>query len=443
VGLLLSTALIPLGSTSIAVALPAIGRDFSSEAATLTQWLVNSYLVVGIVLLSPGGKIGDLWGPRRALAIGQLLFACGAALGIVGASLGWLVAARVTMAAGGALISPATMALLRNSTGPERRARVFGMFGAVMGLSAAVGPPMGGVLVQSFGWRSIFVVNFPLLLIAVALLRGLATPVATRRVRFDWIGSVLVGAGLAAAIVGSKTTGTRALLLVAAGAALLAVCVRGVHSVEEPVLDPDLFLVRAFAAGAVVVALHNLAMYALVFQLPLLLGGLLGSSSAEVGRVLLGMLISMVLCAPLGGRVSERFGARAVAVAGTTLALGGILLLAASDLSSARDALGPLIVLGVGLGLASAPSQASALSAAPRERSGMASGALSTLRYLGGVIGIGVLGVVLGDGGAGELGAHRTALRIFAAAMLLAVLPSALLPGRKTPGAEEIPPTPL
>jgi MFS family permease len=443
-GLLLSTAVVPLASTSIAVALPAIGQDFAREASTLTQWLVNSYLLVGIVLLSPGGKIGDLWGPRRALAIGQSLFGIGAALGIAGASLSWLVAARVAMAAGGALISPATMALLRNSTGSARRARVFGTFGAVMGLSAALGPPLGGVLVQSFGWRSIFVVNFPILLVAAALLRGLDTPAtARRRVRFDWVGSFLVGVGLAAVIVGSKVSGPRALLLFAAGAALLALFVRWERSVDEPVLDPDLFRVRTFAAGAAVAALHNLAMYALLFQLPLLLGALLGNSSAEVGRILLGMMISMVAFTPLGGRVSERVGARMVAVAGTTLALAGTLLLATADLTSAAHALAPLILLGVGLGLASAPAQAAALGAVARERSGMASGALSTLRYLGGAIGIGVLGVVLEGAGAAELGAHRTALGIFAAALLLALLPSTLLPGRKTPGAGEVPPTPV
>jgi EmrB/QacA subfamily drug resistance transporter len=442
-GLVLSVALVPLGSTSIAVALPAIGRELGTDAATLTQWLVNSYLVVGIVLLSPGGKAGDLWGPKRALATGQLLFAAGAGLGILGASLGWLVGARVTMAAGGALIGPATMALLRNTTPPERRARVFGMFGAVMGLSAAVGPPLGGLLVQAFGWRAIFVVNFPILVAAALLLRGLGrTPAPARRVRFDWIGSVLVGAGLTAAVAASKSSGPLALLLFAAGAVLLAVFLRWEHSVEEPVLDPDLFRERAFAAGAAIVALHNLAMYALLFQLPLLLGGLLGSSSAEVGRTLLAMMASMVACAPLGGRVSERYGARTVALVGTTLGVVGTALLAASNLSSAEDALVPLLLLGLGMGLAGAPAQAAALSAVSREQSGMASGALSTLRALGSMIGVGVLGVVLQGAGAADMGAHRTALRIFAAAMVVALLPSALLPGKQVRAAE-IPPTPV
>jgi MFS family permease len=444
---MLSTALVPLGSTMIAVALPAIGGDFASDPSTLTQWLVNSYLVVGIVLLSPAGKLGDVWGARRALSLGQLLFAGGAVLGIVGASLAWLIAARVTMAAGGALIGPATMSLLRNSTPPLYRARVFGVFGAVMGLSAAVGPPLGGVLVQALGWRSIFLVNFPILAGGAALLRGLdVAPAARQAVRFDWLGTALLAAGLTAAVAGSKAAGPLAPALLGAGALVLALFLRWERSAPEPVFDPALLRRRAFAAGGALVALQNLAMYALLFQLPLWFGDVLGRSSADVGRVLLGMMISMVACAPLGGRISERLGARAVAVAGTALAVAGLLLLAGSGLGRPSDALLPLVLLGVGLGITGAPAQAAALSAVDREQSGMASGALSTLRYLGGVVGIGALGLVLEGAPAADLdaalAAHRTALRVFTAALLLALIPAALLPGRGTERAE-LPPPPV
>jgi MFS family permease len=445
-GLVLSTALVPLGSTMIAVALPAIGSDLGTDPAALTQWLVNSYLVVGIVLLSPAGKLGDLWGARRALSLGQVLFAVGAGLGFVGASLPWLVGARVTMAAGGALIGPATMALLRNTTAPSRRARVFGFFGAVMGLSAALGPPLGGILVQTMGWRSIFVANLPILATGALLLRGLARPpAAPRGVRFDWVGSALLGAGLSAAVAASKASGSGALALGASAALLLPLFLRWERSVADPVLDPGLFRIRAFTAGGAIVALHNLAMYALLFQLPLWFGSLLQSSAAETGRVLLGMMLAMVVCAPLGGRLSERLGARGVALLGTALSAGAMLALDAHRILRPQDALIQLVLLGLGLGLTSAPAQAAALSAVEHRQSGMASGALSTLRYLGGVVGIGVLGVVLGGGTEGTVAgaaAHQTALRLFAVALLLALLPAALLPGRRTSGEEPLP-TPI
>jgi MFS family permease len=440
IGLLLSTALVPMGSTMIAVALPAIGRHVAVEAATLTQWLVNSYLVVGIVLQSPAGKLGDRWGARRALMLGHVLFAAGSAVGFVARSFEPLVVARVAMAAGGALVVPATMALLRNSTMPARRARVFGLFGASMGLSAAVGPAIGGLLVEAFGWRAIFLANLPLLALASPLVRGASGPrPGAPSARFDWIGSLLLGAALGCAVVGSKTSGSRGPLMLGSAGVLFVAFVLWERRVDEPVLDPKLFRRSAFVAGAALIALHNLAMYSLLFQLPLWFSFAKSGSSGEMGRALLVMMLSMVVCSPIGGRASERLGARSLAALGTLTGLGGILLLAdLAKMAEPADALPGLFLVGAGLGLSAAPAQATALGAVAREQAGMASGALSTARYLGAVVGIGVLGVALGDlSHAAQptevLAAHRTALFWFALAMAIALVPALLLPGRPSP----------
>jgi len=437
VGLVLSCALVPLASTTIAVALTAIGDDLGAEPAALTQWLVNSYLVVAIVLQSPAGKLGDLWGARRALALGQVLFATGSVLGFQGGSLPVLVGARVTMAAGGALLVPAAMALVRNSTAANRRARVFGLFGSSMALSAATGPLLGGLLVEAFGWRSIFLANLPVLALAAPLVRGLREPLEgrPRAARFDWAGTVLLGAALASVLGGSKTGGTAAAGLFALGAALLFVFVQWERRASDPVLDPALFRNVAFAAGGSIIALHNLAMYALLFQLPLWFTSALGSSSAEVGPVLLAMMLSMVVAAPLGGRASEKLGARAVALVGTSSSLAGLLLLTnLAGIAKPSDAVFALVLMGTGLGLANAPAQASALSAVDRGQAGMAAATLSMMRYVGGIVGIGILGAVLSgvpaDIGLQALPAHRSAIVIFCAAMALALVPAALLPGR-------------
>jgi MFS family permease len=435
-GLLLSTALVPLGSTMIAVALPAIARDLRADPASLTQWLVNSYLLVGIVLQSPAGKLADRWGVHRALALGQALFALGAVLGFAGGSLALLVAARVTMAAGGALLVPATVAVLRKATAPARRARTFGAFGASMGLAAALGPLVGGVLVEAFGWRAIFLANVPILAAAAPLVRGVAeAPSSDGRPTFDWPGSALLAAGLAIAVAGSKAGGPPGVGLLALGGAVLFVFLRWERRAGDPVLDPALFRNVPFAAGAGVVALHNWVMYALIFQLPIWFAAMMGSGSAEIGTVLIAMMLSMVVCSPLGGRLSERLGARAVAVAGTLSALAGVLLLTRLGHAAApADAIPALLVVGAGLGLAAAPTQSSAVSAVPPEQSGMAAGAFSTLRYLGGMVGIGVLGVVLRDAALADeavaLAAHQRALWVYGAVMFAAVLPAALLPGR-------------
>jgi MFS family permease len=167
----------PLNSTMIAVALPDISHEFGQDPSVVTQALVTSYLVAAVVLQSPAGKIGDRLGHSRMLAVGQVLVGAGALLGFLSPSVAALTAARVLMAAGGAVLVPATVALLRHELPPERRGRAFGAFGAVMALAAAVGPLVGGELVSQFGWPSVFVANLPVLAVSATLGVLAGTPV--------------------------------------------------------------------------------------------------------------------------------------------------------------------------------------------------------------------------------------------------------------------------
>ena len=167
----LAASLSPLGSTMIAVALPSIGSELGVGSGALTQWLVSSYLIVGIATMSPGGKLGDRIGHRRALVIGMAIYGAGSIAGFTLANLPSLAFARIAMAAGGAMSVPATMALLRNLVPPERRARTFGYFGSVMGTAAGIGPLVGGELTALFGWRSVFIANIPVILLAYFLIR--------------------------------------------------------------------------------------------------------------------------------------------------------------------------------------------------------------------------------------------------------------------------------
>ena len=171
VGMFLAASLSPLGSTMIAVALPSIGSELGVGSGALTQWLVSSYLIVGIATMSPGGKLGDRIGHRRALVIGMAIYGAGSIAGFTLANLPSLAFARIAMAAGGAMSVPATMALLRNLVPPERRARTFGYFGSVMGTAAGIGPLVGGELTALFGWRSVFIANIPVILLAYFLIR--------------------------------------------------------------------------------------------------------------------------------------------------------------------------------------------------------------------------------------------------------------------------------
>jgi len=433
-GMFLAAALAPLGSTMIAVALPSISSELGVPGPALTQWLVASYLIAGVAAMSPGGKLGDIIGHRRVLMLGMSVYAAGSLLGFLVATLPTLTVARIAMAVGGAMVTPATMALVRNAVPEERRPRTFGYLGSVLGTAAAIGPLVGGELVARFGWRAVFVANLPVLLVAFGLIHSwqpssVDRVAGARRARFDLVGSTLLTAALVLLVAASRMHGLLMASALAAGAALLVAFVVRERRSAEPVLDLRLFGRREFAAGSIVIAMQNLAMYSLLFQVPMFFEHVRHIHKGTTGRTVIGMMIAMVVLAPIGGRLAERLGARLVAVAGCVLSLVGVLALADfSRLAAPADALPGLILVGMGLGLATSPSQSAAMTAVDRERAGMAGGALSTSRYLGGVIGISLLGALLGT--APGVAAHRNAALCYVAALVVATIASALLPGR-------------
>lgn len=426
----LTASLMPLNSTMVAVAIPAIAAEFDRPAATVTQALVATYLITAIALQSPGGKLGDRLGQWRVFRIGQLAIGAGAILGFVTPSLWLLAGSRILMALGGALVVPATIALLRLELPPARRGRAFGSFGATMALAAAVGPIVGGVLVDAFSWEAVFIVNVPVL-VCSGLLAASAPrrPTPRTQARFDWVGSALLTAALVLIVVGAEGG---LVALWAVGLALLAPFAWWESRRDDPVVAFGLFRLRAFTAGTGVIALQNLAMYALLFELPLVLHALFDIDGRETGSLLLFLMVSMVALSLVAGRLTDRFGARPVAVVGSLLCLAGLAVLATSAFGSAGDVRVPLLLFGMGLGLCGPAAQSASMTAVPEAQSGMAAGVASTMRYLGGVVGIAILGRVLElGGGRGQiLHEHRTLLAVFAVALLASLACSAALPGR-------------
>jgi EmrB/QacA subfamily drug resistance transporter len=440
-GLLLASAQAPLGSTMIAVALPAIGHALHSDPALVTSLLVTSYLIVNIVAQSPGGKLGDVLGHARAIRLGMMLQAVSGFAGLFASQLSLLVLSRCALALGGALVIPATMALLRMHVAPERRGRVFGLVGATMSLSAAIGPPLGGELLGRFGWRAIFFVSLPCLAAAAALTRVAPPPSSHTAGRmslgefargFDWLGTLCLALGLGTLVAGSKLEGNLRLLAVVASLTCTAAFIVWELRCKSPVLDPRLFTQKAFAAGGSIVALVNFAMYGLLFLLPQFFQQVRGATAKEVGRVLFVMMIATFVTSPIGGRLVDRIGARATAFAGLVPMLIGVLWLGrATALQVPFDAAPALVLMGIGIGLSGAPSQASAMASVPAARAGMAAGATSTMRYLGGVLSILMLSAILGSAhGTVSIAAHETAGTAFAIAAALATLASLALPGR-------------
>lgn len=417
-GLALAALLAPLNSTIIAVALPSIVDAFRTTPALATQWLVTAYLVVTIVAQSPAGKLADLWGTSRVLTLGRVAFGLGALIAAFSPSLPVLAAGRVLMAIGGALSIPTVFAALRNSVPAARRGRIFGIFGAIMGAAAAAGPVLGGLLTSAYGWHSVFVVNVPVVLLSFLLVPPTR---ATRRAgtmpRFDWLGSAVLGLAMLLLVAAVNRA---SLLLATAMLVVLAAFVARELRAADPVLDVRLFTRAPFAAGSAIVGLQNLAMYAMLFLLPFFLAG---RGAARTGATLLLFTVSMVLASPVGGRLSDAIGARIVALAGALVSTAGALLFITQG-----ELVASVTLMGAGIGISTSPAQASALGAVPASQAGVASGALSTMRYAGGVVGSGLVTMLAGGG------LTRDArLFVFPAVLLVSAAAALALPGRRSP----------
>ena len=372
----LGAALTPLNSTMVAVALPALSMEFSAPAATVTLFVITGYLVATIVSQMPAGSVADRVGYARALTWGRWIFGVGAASGMLAPSLAFVVAGRLLMAAGGALIIPTAMALVRMAVPPERRARAFGIMGSVMGGAAALGPALGSWMAEHFGWRSLFVINVPLLLLSWMLQPRVDEAHTTRNRQFGYL---------------------------------------------------SLLRNRAFMTGAGVISTQNLAMYSLLIQVPFLFGGGEGAD-AGLGLAIIAMTFTMAAISPIGGFLAEWVGVKLIVAAGGLIAALGVAALGALPVSSSARQVGMrLLIVGFGLGLSTGPANASAISAVPQEQSGIASATVSMLRYLGAIAGSVILSLALVPGAAGSARQHL-ALWVFVGALVVSAVLGVLLP---------------
>lgn len=433
-GLLLAALLTPLNSTIVAVALPAISADMDSTPADVTRWLVTSYLAVCILAQSPAGKAADMWGYGRILTLGRLTFLIGTLAAALAPSLPVLAAGRVLMAVGGALTIPTVFAELSTRVPKARRGFIFGLFGAAMGAAAAVGPLLGGLVTTHFGWQAVFYVSIPIiaasfLLVPPILVEHTGAAAGDREPqsgrRFDIVGSILLALAILALVAAVERINTDGVWF-AAGAVVIGVLfVLRERRHGDSVLDVQLFRRHAFAAGTAIIALHNLVLYSMLLLLPFVLAasdsGGSGATALSAGGTLLLFTAAMVLAAPVGGQLSDRIGARIIAAGGSLLATAGALIFA---ITGGGVIAVSLVLMGAGVGLATSPAQAAALAAVRSSQAGIAAGALSTMRYLGGVVGSGLV-VLLAE--TGFLDDPR--MLIFPAALLISAVAALWLPG--------------
>ncbi|MET9416879.1 MFS transporter [Streptomyces klenkii] len=429
-----------MDSSALNVALPAIREDLAGSLAGL-EWLLNGYTITLAAFLLSGGAVSDRWGARRVFGVSLLGFVVTSAACAASPDLGSLVAARVLqgITAGGLL--PASLAVIAGMyPDPARRARALTVWGGVSSLALVFGPVLGGVLTTAVGWRSVFLINVPIGLLAWWLTRLQVPPSATREASLDPAGQALavlvVGCGIGALIEGGARgwtdTVTWVLLAVTlvAGAAFVAVERR----VTAPVLPLDLLARPRFACGLVIGALFQFGAYGAQFALSLRLQNTWGLDALGAGLSFLPFAGMWAFASFFLARAVTRTGPRPLLIGGAlAAAAGACALLPLGGQPSWWIFFGGSALLGLGAGLMGPSLPAVVLGALPADRSGLASGALNALRQIGGAVSIALFGVLL-DGSPGPAGL-RICLALVALGFLVVVLavPAALPSRARTP----------
>ena len=398
-----SLFIVGLDSTIINVALPSIGRDLHASVTGL-QWTIDGYALVLASFLMLSGATADRVGRRRVFLIGLATFTAGSGLCSLAPGLGWLVAFRMLQAIGGSMLNPVAMSIITNTfTDKTERARAIGVWGGGYGLSMALGPVVGGVLVDSVGWRGTFWVNIPVGLAAIALTaRFVPESRAPRPRRPDPVGQALIIVMLGSltyAIIEGPALGWHTpviMALFAVAAVALAVFVAFEARRTEPVLDPRFFRSAPFAGSVLTAISATAAVGGFLFLATLYLQDVRGMSALQAGLHMLPMATMMALGAVVSSRILARRGARLpMLAAGVGLAVGGVLL----SRLTASSALAPLavafVVFGIGAGVVNAPITYTAVSGMPVTQAGVASGIASTSRQIGQCLGIAVTGSIL------------------------------------------------
>ncbi|WP_308211368.1 MFS transporter [Actinomadura rupiterrae] len=399
----LSLLIVGLDNTIVTIALPRMRADLHAPLS-LSQWTVDSYqLVLGALLLT-AGSLADRWGRRRILQSGLAIFTLASLLCSMVPNAQCLVASRVLQAIGGSMMNPVAMAIVSQVfPDPDRRARAFGIWSGVYGLSMALGPILGGILVGTIGWRSIFWINVPIGLLAIGLAaRYVPESRGDRPRRADLVGQLLVVTVLTTltyAIINGRTQGWASPSIL--GLIVLAlVCGAGLIVWEshhpEPLIDPRFFGSLPFA-GAVAMALVGMAaaggyLWVMTFYLQ----DARGLSATIAGLLMLPLALTVLLVAPLSGRLAARYGARMpLAISGAALMVAALLLTVLSADTPAWLLLASFLCFGLGFGMLNAPITATAVSGMPLSQAGVASAVASTGRQVGQALGVAIVGAVV------------------------------------------------
>jgi EmrB/QacA subfamily drug resistance transporter len=399
-----SLLIVSLDNTVLNVALPSMQRDLNASLAGL-QWTIDAYTLVLAALLMLAGSTADRIGRRRVFMAGLVVFTVGSVLCSLAPNLESLVVFRMVQAVGGSMLNPVAMSIITNTfTDPRERARAIGVWGAVVGISMAAGPIIGGVLVDWGGWRSIFWINLPVGLAALLLTwRYVPESRAPKARRPDPVGQLLVIAllgSLTYAIIEAPTAP------VAGTLALGGVCLAALLGLlryeprrDEPLIDLRFFRSAPFSGATMIAVSAFAALGGFLFLSTLYLQNVRGLDALHAGLWMLPMALLCFVCAPVAGRLVGSRGPRLpLLVAGVAMTASGVLFAAFEAETGNVTLVIGYVLFGLGFGFVNAPITNTAVSGMPRAQAGVAAAVASTSRQIGQTLGVAVIGAVLAAG---------------------------------------------
>ena len=400
----MSLLIVSLDVTILNVALPAMQTDLHASTSGL-QWTIDAYTLVLASLLMLAGSTADRIGRKRVFVVGLVVFSLGSLLCSVAPGLDSLIWFRMIQAVGGSMLNPVAMSIITNTfTEPRERARAIGVWGAVVGISMAAGPLIGGLLVDSVGWRSIFWINLPVGLAALLLtLKFIPESRAPKARRPDPVGQLLVIAlfgSLTYAIIEAPDSGFTSILpfAILALAALLALLWYEPRR-DEPLIDLRFFWSAPFSGATVIAISAFSALGGFLFLSTLYLQNVVGLDALHAGLWMLPMAVPTFLCAPISGRLVGSHGPRiSLLIAGTAMTASAVLFAGFEAETSGVSRFIGYALFGIGFGFVNAPITNTAVSGMPRAQAGVAAAVASTSRQLGQTLGVAVVGAVLASG---------------------------------------------
>jgi EmrB/QacA subfamily drug resistance transporter len=398
----LGSGMAMLDGTVVNVALKTIGKDLDASLSEL-QWITNGYLLLLASLILLGGALGDRLGRRRVFVVGVVWFAAASILCGLAPDPSTLIAARVLQGIGGALLTPGSLAIIESVFAPADRGRAIGSWSGLGSIAAAIGPFVGGGLVQYADWRWIFLINAPIAVVTVVVAyRFVPETSAVTEGRFDVLGAVLAAVslgGLTYWLIEFHSSGAPLALGlgVVTGVAFIVV----EHRTRHPMMPLDMFASRNFSAANAMTLLVYAALGAVMFFLVIDLQTVAGYGALEAGLATLPLTVIMLLLAARGGALGARIGPRIPMTVGPIVMAVGVawLSLVGADTSYWVGVLPPVCVFGLGLALMVAPLTMTVLAAAPTERAGIASGVNNAVARAGSLLAVAALPVAVGLGG--------------------------------------------